>query len=164
MAKRFTVISISILLTLLIGAPVLAQPGPGPEGGPGFGPPPPRSGMFGGPHPGMLLHGLDLTDSQHAAIREIMQNSRDDLRALMDTLRESQHSLELSMLDGAFDNGALAQVVSSQTALVEARAQLQYKIYSVLTDEQKAQLKTRLEERLQAGGTMSDTVRPRRRW
>lgn len=112
--------------------------------------------MFGGPRLGMLLHGLDLTDSQHAAIREIMQNSRDELRPLMESLRESRAALDQSMLDGVFDDQALAQVVSNQRALTEAQAQLQYKIYSVLTDEQRAQLKTRLEERRQRRASMGN--------
>ena len=162
--KRFIVITISILLAGLIGTPLVAQPGPGGDGGPGFGPPRGMGGMFGGPHLGMLLHQLDLTDSQQSAIREIMQSSRDELRPLMEALQESRAALDQSMLDGTFDDQALAQVVSNEKALTEAQAQLQYKIYNVLTDEQRAQLKTRFEELQQRRESMREGTGPGPGW
>ena len=138
--KRLLTMSFSILVLTLTGTLILAQPGPG------FGGPPPRDAMFGGPQLGRLLHDLDLTDSQQSSIQDIMQTSRENFRTLADALRESRQSLDSAMLDGVFDTDALAQVESNEKALTEAKAQLQFQIYSLLTDDQRASLRARLSE------------------
>ena len=139
------VLILSLSVGLMIGGPVLAQPGPGAEGGPGFGPPPMR-GMFGMGHLGMLFRQLNLDESQQSSIQQLIATSRDDLDPILTALRENREALDESLLDGGFDNDALTQIENNQKALVEAQAQLQYQIYQVFTTDQRAQLKTLLAE------------------
>jgi Spy/CpxP family protein refolding chaperone len=124
--------------------PALAQTGGGGQGRP-FGPPSGR-GPFGPPLGGGLAferldRQLGLTDAQKGQIQTLVTEQRTALRPVIDSLRQAQQALEAAIMQVPEDDGLLqSQVtaVSTLQAQIElARAQMEAKIYQLLTPDQQ---------------------------
>jgi Spy/CpxP family protein refolding chaperone len=135
-------ISIVIVASGLAVIPALAQNGFGPpQGRAGFGPP---------PGPGLpalerLDRQLGFNDAQAAEIQALLNAQRDALAKTIANLREAERALAAAVMQVPVDDGALQARVNDisaiQAQLTLARAQLESKIYQLLTadQQQKAQ-------------------------
>ncbi|MDD1782078.1 CpxP family protein [Enterovibrio sp. ZSDZ35] len=103
-------------------------------------------GMMGGKH---LLRGVELTDVQKDELRTLREENREEMRAGKDNFRtqmmaERQQMQDLMLADN-FDEAAvrgLAEKMSQQQ--VERRIEMakkRHEMMSILTPEQKAQVK-----------------------
>lgn len=113
--------------------PALAQPGHGPECGPGAPP---------------MLGGIDLTKKQKTAIHKVFEDDHaasKDLRKQSRALHEQE--MELLMTPGKIDTAQLQSVTQQEEALNakehEARLNVAVKIHDILTTDQLTQLKDR---------------------
>jgi protein CpxP len=138
-------------------------------------PPPPFSGrgmgpgrggpMGGGMGPGgpmgflpMLGRKLQLTDAQREQIKGIVDSHRDEWKALADRARPAHDALNAAVTSGSVDE-ALVRQKAADLAAVEAdmavgRARAFAEVFQILTDDQKARLKTlesAMKDRMKAG-------------
>lgn len=150
---------------LLIGLPAMAQPGPGrgpgpgPGPGPGFGPGPGRGfgpgggrgfgrcgGMLMRAHPDVLKAKLGLNETQIARVRAIRTNlasKRIKLHAEVQQLRLKQAELfEADLPDQNKVLGLMRQVRGLRGRLAEERIKAHLGVLSVLTKDQRTQLRT----------------------
>lgn len=82
------------------------------------------------------LHKLDLSDSQRAEIRKFMEDNRPKKMAMSEAFK-----------DGKFDKDKYVQLnLNKQKNMLEYKASMIEKIYSVLTKEQKAELSKDLSD------------------
>jgi Spy/CpxP family protein refolding chaperone len=111
-----------------------AQPPPAPGA-------PQRPGFF----PFEALRGLDLNDEQRTAVREAMDASREDYRAVGEKVREARRALENAVFSEKLDEPAIrekaAVVGKLETEVALLNAKTFAKIHPVLTAEQLARLK-----------------------
>ena len=134
--------TLSIILAAALGCSALALAGPGGQGGPG--------GWHGGHghHGGMLaLRGLNLTDTQKASVKQIVQQSFTQLKPQFQAVRQQRQAFEaLSPSSSGYQAAAasLAQAEANLTsARIVARAAVTAQIYNtVLTSTQQTQLAT----------------------
>jgi Spy/CpxP family protein refolding chaperone len=140
-------------------------------------PPPPFSGRGTGPGRGgpmgpggrmglggplgllpMLGRQLQLTDAQRQQVKGIADSHRDEWKALADRARPAHDALNAAVTAGAVDE-ALVRQKAADLAAVEAdmavgRAHAFAEVFQILTDDQKARLKTiesTMKNRMQAG-------------
>lgn len=115
------------------------------NGGPGM-----RHGMhhgfMGGPDMGMgmMLHRLNLTDQQHAQVKQIMQSERPNFQPLMQQEGQLHQQMLQLVTNGTFDQ-AKASTIASQEAQVHMQMQLEHmkiasQIYGLLDSNQKSQV------------------------
>jgi protein CpxP len=136
----------AVLAAALLSTAVSAQ-GPGPEGGPG-------PGFHHRPH-GELMHvlkELNLSDDQKASVKQLFQQSHEQLKPQMEALMADRQAL-LGATPGtaAYQTAAnnLAQAASAAAgAHVQAEATLATQVYNLLTDAQKAQWATLQQQHL----------------
>lgn len=147
MKKKTLLISGILTSLLLVNGSAMAFPHgghhkmSGPEG---------RMSM---PHDKLMraLDHIEISDEQRDKIDEIFDENRDNMRELMRATRDNRKALHKAMQD---DNSSLEMVKSlakEQGDLAEERMIQQYQIRqqlkSVLTDEQREQLKNLREDR-----------------
>jgi Spy/CpxP family protein refolding chaperone len=112
--------------------------GPGGPGGPGGGP----------------FADLNLTEDQKAQIKKIQESFRESNKSLLDqmrTLHESQPDPASAEFNEATVRSAAEARAKIQVELEVSHARMMSQITSVLTDEQKAQLKERHQQMRRMG-------------
>jgi protein CpxP len=130
---------------------------------------PPQHRMHGMPGDGMFDRGmfpffskyLDLTEEQHAQIRQIFSSAKPALQPLMQQEMQSHHAMMQLVASGSFDQ-AKAQSIATQESQIHAQIEVQHALltsqaYQVLTPDQKTKLsdlmakrEQRFEQHLQA--------------
>lgn len=100
-----------------------------------------------------LIKQLDLSDSQKAQVQEIMENARDERRASYSKPEGPRSVLSLDPSDPEFQNQA-AEIASRKAEKLTQGTifftDLYSEVHGVLTPEQQAELKARLEKRREA--------------
>jgi periplasmic protein CpxP/Spy len=124
------------------GQGVIMQEGRGPGG--------PRWGARGGPGLMMPLRGIDLTDDQRAQIRAIHEAERSERQgppADVQLRRELQLELYADAPDAQRIADLQQQLLQAESARFAKHAEMQQKVAQVLTPEQRARVRERLESR-----------------
>jgi Spy/CpxP family protein refolding chaperone len=151
MKTKFFAVTVALLALILCGTVMLsyAQEAHGPG--------------FGGPHGhgGFMMRELNLTDTQKAQVKTMMQAQHQSMKAVGQQLAQIKIAMLQSTANGAFDQAKI-QMLAAQQAQLEAQMTvqheaLQHQIYTqVLTPEQRTkadQLRTeeinRINEHIQ---------------
>lgn len=105
--------------------------GPGGPGGPGgFGP--------------MLFNRLDLSDTQQARVKEILDSHRDEQRAAQQKAMAAHDALETVLISSPLDESTIrakaAEAAAIDADLAVARGRINNELLQVLTTEQQAKL------------------------
>ena len=162
--KKWMVV-VSVLGLLVCGAAMVSYAqGPGPHkdfaGGPGHGP-----GM------GMMLHELNLTDTQKAQVKSIMQLNHAAMKSLMQQVEQNRQAI-LANSGSKYNQANIAQLATQQAALqaqmIVNRETVQNQIYTtVLTPDQQAKAEqlradaiSKITEHLQKMANGTDTPPP----
>ena len=140
------------LIAIAISAPLVAQPPQGPRGrGPG-------GGGFGDPMgpgaPGMgfpMLRELDLTDAQREQIRALTEQRRDEQannprRKVADLERQLQLAIFADTPDQQKTQELTKAIAAAHAEELAARIELEARIAQILTPEQRAQARERLDK------------------
>jgi protein CpxP len=142
MVLRYSLGAIALVAVLAGGALTYAQ-GPEPGGPRGRGP--------GGPGAGLALRGLDLTDAQREQVRQLTQQNREQMRAVMDRMRVAQDARRQAVEANPFNESqvrsAMKDVAEVEADLAVAQARLQADIYALLSADQQQQLQKMRAER-----------------
>lgn len=138
------IVSAALLAALGFSAGAFAQPpGAGPDG-PGW------HHRHGGPLAHELRQ-LNLSDAQKASIKQVVQAARPQMRAQMEAVREQRKAFETATPgSSAYQSaaGSLAQAeANAASARVQQQAAIRTQIYALLTDAQKTQLATLIQQR-----------------
>lgn len=92
----------------------------------------------------------DLTDGQRAQIDALRQEQRDAMRKQMEAMRDARRELRDAMNSGA-DAATIRALADKQgaqvSAMIVARSEVRAKLDSILTREQREQLKERSQQR-----------------
>jgi len=154
MKKTLTWVVVAVVGALALAgfavAPALAQPAEDPPADPGAyaG----RGRHFGGLR---LLRALDLTEEQIEQARALREASREAAEGVRDQVRA-----EIQALVPRIKNGSLAQndllavhrrIHDLMGKIGEQRAETLYRLYQILTPEQREKLGTLIEQRLEDG-------------
>jgi len=96
---------------------------------------------------------LDLTEEQHAQIKQIFSSAKPALQPLMVQERQSRHAMMQLVTSGSFDQ-AKAQSIVTQESQIHAQIEMQHALlasqaYQVLTPEQKTKLSDFMAQREQ---------------
>ena len=150
--------AISVLLLAIVLAPMAMaadEPAPrGPRGGQGDpgqgrGGPGGRAGMGGGDMQGRMMGQLDLTEEQQKQIKSIREENKTQTQEAQQAVRKTN-----AVLQEAIESGSDEEILAAGKALGEAygkqgvlRAQTARKIEAVLTPEQQAKMKGRIQQR-----------------
>jgi len=127
----------------------------------GFGPGQGRGGPFGPPGPGVpALERLDrelaLTDSQKAQIETLLTNQRDAARTTMASMRDAEQALANALMQVPADDAAVqaraSDLAAIQAQLTVARAQIESRIYQLLTPDQQQKAQQWVAQMQQRGG------------
>jgi periplasmic protein CpxP/Spy len=135
-----SLVTAALAVALLAGV-VVAQEGPrGPHGD-----------EFGGP--GMGLHGLDLTDTQKAQVKQIFTAEKPTLKPLMQQEMQNHQQMTALVRSGSFEE-AKAQTIAAQEAQIHTQiavehAKIEAQVYQLLTADQKTKLAEREAKRQQ---------------
>lgn len=124
-----------------------AAPQGGPQGGPNhYGMKGPRGQFRGGPGMGMgfPMRGLNLTEDQHAQIKQIMQAEKGNIHPLMQQEFQARSQMMQLITSGNFDQ-AKATALASQEAQTHIQMQVEHakiasQIYQLLSSDQKAKV------------------------
>ena len=146
MVRHFRFLGRSALVAAIVATGALAYaqgPQPGPRGrGPGFGP---------GPQAGLSLRALDLTEAQQEQVRQLSQQSREQMRGLMDRMRVAQdarrQAVEAIPFNESQVRAAMKELADVEAELAVAQARLQADIYALLSAEQQQRLQALRAER-----------------
>ena len=98
--------------------------------------------------PGMGLYDLDLNRSQREKMQEIMESHHDSLKDQFKAQQNSHYEFMEALLDGANGkelNRILEKQNQQSSQHQKAHIEMMQQLMSVLTDEQKAELKKRLQ-------------------
>ena len=145
--------SVAAAIVSIAAIPLAAQGGFGPGQG--------RGGPFGPPGPGVpALERLDrelaLTDSQKAQIETLLTNQRDATRTTMASMRDAEHALAAAVIQVPADDAAVQaranDLAAFQAQLMLARAQVESKIYQLLTPDQQQKAQQWVAQMQQHGG------------
>ena len=107
-----------------------------------------RHGMhgefMGGPGMGFPMHELNLTDDQHAQIKQIFQNEKGTIHPLMQQQFQAHQQMMQLITSGSFDQ-AKATAIASQEAQTHIQMQVEHakiasQIYQLLSSDQKAKV------------------------
>lgn len=161
MGRRFYILTLSALVTLMAwGGAVVSTQGSGPGGPRGARPGTGRGGVDGG----LMIGRLDLTEAQWEQVRQLTEKHREQTRALVESLTKAQEARRQAMetvpADETRIRAAMQELAQAQTEIAVHQAQLQGEIVALLTPEQKqeaaklraerdARLKQRQERRQQ---------------
>ena len=103
--------------------------------------------MMGGPGMDFPIHELNLTEDQHAQIKQIMQAERPTIKPLMQQEMLAHQQLMQLITSGTFDQAAQAKAsaIASQEGqthaqLVVEHAKIAAQIYQLLNSDQKAKV------------------------
>jgi Heavy-metal resistance len=101
-----------------------------------------------------LAEYLKLDSQQSQAIQQLMSDEQRKLEPLMAQLRSTRQKLLAATQQGRYDKDEVQSLANAQarmlTNLITANAQMQTKLYKLLTPEQRAKL-----DRVKQGGDMS---------
>ena len=107
-----------------------------------------RFGKRGGE--GRIFKQLDLTDAQNAQIKQIRENSRTELRPLMEQIRAKRQEIRQARQDGTVNEALVAQKLTEiaplEAKLMAERARIHEQTLSVLTPEQRTKLEQMREQ------------------
>jgi periplasmic protein CpxP/Spy len=150
MKKTFWMATAAVALAAALTVPAMAQEpqGRGQGRGQGMGMGPGRPGGPGGAGPMGMLRGAQLTEAQRDQIRAIHEDVRGDAqpRAGMQLQRE----LHLALLADTPDQQKIASlkqaIAAAQAEGLARRVEVQGRVAQVLTPEQRAQVRQRLEQ------------------
>jgi protein CpxP len=164
MKTKFRSVAVALLALMLCGTAVISSAQQSDESGAQA-----WSGHRHG-HMGYLAKELNLTDTQKAQVKTIMQSQRTAMRPLMQQLTQNRIDTINATNGGAFDQAKL-QALATQRAQIMVqlevqKAQIHSQIYNqVLTSDQKAkadQLRqnklTKLNARLQKMSAQSEST------
>jgi Spy/CpxP family protein refolding chaperone len=159
MFQNLRVVTLSaVVATLLAGGVSLYAQDPGAGGPRGRG-----RGGFGHPA-GIGLRALDLTDAQRQQVRQMMEQHREQNRALFERVRKAeaarQQAVEAIPVNEAQIRSAMQELGEAQTEMAIQQARLNSEIQTLLTPEQQkkaqelraareARMKQRREQRQQ---------------
>ncbi len=116
-----------------------------------------RHGMhdefMGGPGMGFPMHELNLTDDQHAQIKQIFQNEKGTIHPLMQQQFQAHQQMMQLITSGSFDQ-AKATAIASQEAQTHIQMQVEHakiasQIYQLLSSDQKAKVSDMMAKRQQ---------------
>ncbi len=148
-----------VLLTLglfTVADVAWSQPADGPGGRRG------RMGRRGGPGgPGGLmlpLGRLELTDTQHDAVRGVMEQNREATRAVATRVREVKRALQAAVVAEVANEGAIraaaAELANAEGDAAVQRAFVRSQVWQLLTPDQQvtaraleAEMQERMEQR-----------------
>jgi Spy/CpxP family protein refolding chaperone len=146
------------LALVLGGAPVLAQPGPGPEGPPPFGGPPGPGGPPGGGIERVLERNaerLHLDAATRDKIRALAEAGRDRGEAQQEVLHRLHDDLHALLSADAPETAAVMrkadEIGRAETDLHKERLRTMLAIRALLTSEQRREL-VRIHEEMRARG------------
>ncbi|HEX5735605.1 MAG TPA: Spy/CpxP family protein refolding chaperone [Blastocatellia bacterium] len=111
-----------------------------------------HSGHFGkrGGGMGRIFSQLDLTDAQKAQIKQIHENSREELRPLVQEIRAKRQEIRQARqggtVDEAFISQKLAEMAPLEAKMIAARARIHEQTLAVLTPEQRTKLEQMREQ------------------
>ncbi|MDB5986963.1 MAG: hypothetical protein JWR16_2016 [Nevskia sp.] len=142
--RKYMIVSAALLAALGLSTSVFAQaPGPGADG-PGW------HHHRGGPFRHELRQ-LNLSDAQKASIKQIVQAARPQMRAQVEAVHQQRKAFETATPGTAAYQSAAAALAQAEATAASARVQegaaVRTQIYAVLTDAQKAQLATLIQQR-----------------
>ncbi len=147
-------IAVAAAVACLAVIPLVAQNGFGPGQG--------RGGPFGPPAgPGVpplerLDRELGLTDSQKAEIQTLLASQRDAARTTMTSMRDAERALAAAVMQVPADDAAVQaranDLAAIQAQLTLARAQLESRIYQLLTADQQQKAQEWVAQMQQRGG------------
>jgi periplasmic protein CpxP/Spy len=150
MKRTFWMATAAVALAAALTVPAMAQDpqGRGAGRGQGMGMGPGRAGGPGGAGPMGLLRGVQLTDAQRDQIRAIHEDVRGD--AEPGKGMQLQRELHLAVLADTPDQQKIAAlkqaIAAAQAEGLARRIEVQGRVAQVLTPEQRAQVRQRLEE------------------
>lgn len=134
-------IILGILVTALVAAGVIVAIGQSNErhGPRKFGERGHHRGGFG-----MMFRGLDLTDEQKAKLKKFRTASRTNMQPTREALKANREKMQELTANGAFDEAQVTALANEQAALqakmIVERQRMKAKLFSILTDEQKAKM------------------------
>jgi protein CpxP len=151
--NRLRKIAVVITIVGLAGLPALAQNGSEPPQGRGRFGPPPGAGIIGLER---LAGELGLSDAQKTQIGTLVSGERESLRATMTSMRQAEHALAAAVMQVPADDNAIqaraSELSGFQGQLTLARAQLESRIYQLLTPEQQQKAQQFVAQMQQRGG------------
>lgn len=129
---------------------VIGQTGEGKfEGKRGFGENGKRA-HFGGRHKrggrmnGRMFRQLDLTDAQKTQMQSIRKNSRENMKPVMEQMRESRGTIKSLTANGNFDESQVQAIATQMGALhaqmIVEKERTKAAMFAVLSADQKAKL------------------------
>ncbi len=135
--KTKLMVVVSVMALMLCGVTMIAY-AQGPEGGPHHG--------WGGPGPGgmgFMARELNLTDTQKAQVKTIMQANHASMKPIMQQLEQNRAAMLTATANGAYDQAKITALANQQAQLQAAmtiqREAIQHQIYTtVLTADQQA--------------------------
>jgi protein CpxP len=143
MGRRIHLLVLTLVVALLAGGALTYAQDRGPIGPGGRGP--------GGPGAGLALRGLDLTDAQREQVRQLTQQNREQMRAVMDRMRAAQdarrQAVEAIPFNESQVRSAMKELAEVEADLAVAQARLQADIYALLSADQQQQLQKLRAER-----------------
>ena len=102
-----------------------------------------------GMHHDMMFKDLNLTDAQKQQVRDIMKSQRDQMKRPPLEERRAMHDIIASdSFDKAKAEAQIDKMAEQHKARMLAHMETQYKIYNILTPEQKKQFNANFEKRL----------------
>ncbi|MBV9342615.1 MAG: Spy/CpxP family protein refolding chaperone [Acidobacteria bacterium] len=137
------IFTVAIVALALTASTAFAQEQGGAEGG--GGPMRHHMGHFGG-GPGMdlPLHQLNLSDDQHAQIKQIFEKERPTMKPLMVQEFQAHQQMMQLVTSGSFDSAKAAAIASTEAQThvqVEVEhAKIAAQIYQILNSDQKAKV------------------------
>jgi len=141
--------SLSAVLVLLVATVAGAQTAAAPLRMHGM----PGNGMFDGGMFPFFSKYLDLTEEQHAQIKQILHSAKPALQPLMQQERQSHQAMMQLVTSGNFDQ-AKAQSIATQESQIHAQIEVQHALlasqaYQVLTADQRTKLNDLMAKREQ---------------
>jgi periplasmic protein CpxP/Spy len=100
--------------------------------------------FMGGPGMGFLMHELNLTEEQHAQIKQIIQNEKGTIHPLMQQEFQAHQQMMQLITSGSFDE-TKATTIASQEAQTHMQMEVEHakigsQIYQLLSADQKAKV------------------------
>ena len=99
------------------------------------------------------FRGLDLTDAQREQVSQIMGEQRPKMRELRTAMQANRKALREAATTDELDRAKVQDLADQQAKLkaemIVLRTEIRHRIYGLLTEQQRAQLKERQERREQ---------------
>ena len=133
----------ALIAALVAGGAAFAQ---GRDGGPGG-----RGGRGPMGGPGLMLRGLDLTETQQQQVRDIRERHREEARQAQQRVREAAQAQRLAVEAIPVNEGQIRAttfaLAEAQTEAAVQQARINGEIWSVLTEAQQEQIRKLQAER-----------------